>query len=212
MIGHRLRRAAIAGLVLLPLLAVTGRVFVAGRSDLAIADEAARTGLIETATSYYGKAARGFLPFVGSHERARDALEALAARLEMEGRPAKALECLRKVRGAVLGTRWLGGTDDARLARVNEGIARLTELGPASNGGTVLSAAAHAELLARDASPSPIRSAAAILVFIGWLAVTAAGAWRFVTPDGAIRGRQVLVWLPASLVLLGLWLVLLRFA
>ena len=209
--GHRVGPVVLA--MVAALAAVCLRVGWSGRSDLRTADEARAAGLEDTAIDFYARAARWYLPGIGTQERALAGLVALGRDAETAGRPAVALRCFREARGAILGTRWLLTPSPAVLADANGAIARLTAVEDrAERGDRALSEAGHLALLERDLSPDPWLSALAVLLFLAWVGVLGSGAWRAVLPDGGVRWRVLGAHLGASAVLLAAWLVVLRLA
>ena len=198
--------AVAAGLVVA--LAVAARVLSSGYCDLDTARQCRSADLPWTAIDYYARAARWYLPVVGAHAEARQALAGMATEAQAAGLDDLALRGWRELSGAILGTRWLTTPDADLLDQANRGIARLMARQDAAlRPGRALDEGGHLALLQRDASPNPGWAAAAVLLFVAWIGVTGAGAWRSVTPDGRLRGLAAVSWGSASLVLLAGWLV-----
>jgi len=188
-------------------VAAATRVVVSGRHALALGYTAMAMGDRDAGVESLGRAARWYLPGLGIHREAREALMAVGADREAAGDAPGALSAYRQVRGAILGSRWLITPDRDLLEAANERIAVLMASRDAVlRGDQALGVDGHRALLARDATPSPVRSAAAVGLFVGWIVVTMTGLWRSVRPDGRVVARTAAPWAAASLVLLVSWI------
>lgn len=193
-------------------LAVCLRVIVSCQDDIETADAAIASSMEDTAIETYGRAARWYLPFSPCHARARRQLLQMGRMAEAQGRDDIALKAYRELRGAVLGTRWLITPDHDLLDEADIAIARLMHRQDlAQRGEAALSEEKHLELLRRDSSPNPWLSAIAVLLFFAWVVVLGSGAWRGILPDGTIRWKVVGLHSLATILLLFLWLLALRF-
>lgn len=192
--------------------AVAVRVAVSGAADLSVARECRQAGLPLTAVDYAARAARWYLPAGGASREGRLLLAELAGELAPTD-PDLSLRAWQELRGAVLGSRWLVTPDRDLLDLANGHIARgLAARDVLPDGRPGLDAAGHLAFLQRDDLPRPLPAFGASLLFVIWAAVTVAGAWRSVTPQGRLRGGPALRWGLGSLALLACWLVLLSVA
>jgi hypothetical protein len=209
-----LRAASLAVLAATVFLAtVVVRVAVSGSSDLAVAKDCRAADLPLTAVDFAARAARWYLPAGGSSREGRQLLADLAGELAAGGDADLSLRAWQELRGAILGSRWLVTPDRDLLDLANGRIAReMAARDVLPDGRRGLDEAGHLAFLQRDDLPRPLPAAGASLLFVAWVVVTVAGAWKSVTPEGRLRGGPALRWGGASLLLLACWLILLALA
>lgn len=192
---------------------VTVRVSVSGRADLRTAEACRDAGFPSTAVDFAARASRWYLPVGGVSRSARELLRTLAMEAQAAGRPELSLRAWQELRGAVRSTRWLTTPDADLLEESDAAIARgMAAIDRLPDGRPGLDAAGHLAFLRRETLPRTAPAAATVLLFIGWVAVTAAGAWRALTPEGRLNGRSAWGWGLASATLLAGWLVCLSLA
>jgi len=198
---------------------VAGRVALEGRSELALADEAAGTGDEEGEIIHLGRAARWRLPGLHYHQTAIDRLMDLAAEFEASenDETSSALSCLREVRRALLSTRHVWVPSPKTLEEVNVRIASLMarqedQLGM-KNGTKEEARQWHLERLRE--SPAPSRPWVAMLAswsFVGWVASSLGFLVWGIDARGKLRGEQAVRWGAMFLLSLVLWVVSTAFA
>jgi len=208
------RAASAAALAVIAVAAVVAvRVAVSGRADLATAIACRDAALPSTAVDFASRASRWYLPVGGGSREARLLLADLARDASAAGDDALSLRAWQELRGSIRATRWLV-TPDADLlevadAAIAKGMAAIDRL---PDGRPGLDEAGHLAFLKRDSMPRTAPAAAAVLLFVAWVSVTAAGAWRSLTPEGRLKGRSALSWGLGSAALLAGWLVALSLA
>ena len=204
-----LRPATVALLAVVAVAsAIAVRVAVSGRSDLQTAIACQQADLPSTPVDFASRAARWYLPAGGVSRPARELLRDLAREADAAGHPELALRAWQELRGAVRSTRWIVTPDADLLDEADHAIAKgMAAIDRLPDGRPGLDEAGHLEFLQRDAMPHPGPATAAVLLFIAWVSVTAAGAWRSMTPEGRLKGRAALSWGLASAALLAGWLV-----
>ncbi len=192
---------------------VATRVAVSGRDDLATAIACQQADLPATAIDFAARAARWYLPLAGVSRPARELLRDLAKEAGAVGNPGLELQAWQELRGAIRSTRWMITPDTDLLDEADASIARgLAAIDRLPDGRAGLDEAGHLAFLKRDSMPRNGPSAAAVILFVAWLSVTAAGAFRSVTPEGRLRGGAILFWGLGSLTLLAGWLIALSLA
>lgn len=197
--------------LLIPLSVVIVRVGVSGSSDLKTAIACEKAGLTDTAIDFYGRAARWYLPFSSTQRRALEGLLNIAAGQTGPEGDKTAVRALYEARGAILATRWIMTPASDLLGQVNDSLARriaaTSEPGQAGSDSN-----ANLAILSKTASPRPLVSFLATVLFLAWVGATVFGATRAVTPDGRFAGRSGLPWIAVSAGLLFCWLILLALA
>lgn len=156
-----------------------------------------------------------YVPGGATSRTAADRLWAIAQRAHEQGDRATALAALRRLRGGLRAIRWLGQPHADLVAPTDALLAELTAEEQLAQGdaGTIRGrdlaqlTADHAHLLALDPLPSPARSLAVVLSFIGWLGGAALTIRRGFTPDLRARRRPLLAWGLATAAAFVLWLL-----
>ena len=193
--------------------AITVRVAVSGQSDLRTAIACRDAGFPSTAVDFAARAARWYLPVGGASRPARELLKDLALAAASTEHPDLSLRAWQELRGAIRSTRWLMTPDPDLLDEADQAIAKgMAAIDRMPDGRPGMDETAHLEFLKRDSLPRTAPAAAAVLLFVAWIAITAVGAWRSVTPEGRLKGRVALGWGLASAASLGGWLIALFLA
>jgi hypothetical protein len=204
----RARRVVTAALGIALVLAgiATTRAVLTARAEFGRGEEADARGDLALARDAYERAARMRVPGLGAPRRALDRLEALAAAASAAGDEASARAALEAERRALLGSRALGVSDPARLARVNARLGELLARADTVGGDEAARRAWHAAALARDEAPAPGWAIAAVAGFGLWVLGGTALALRGL--DRALRLRRpALVAVAAIVVGLALFIV-----
>ncbi len=205
--------AAVLGTAAVLLFAVAVRVRTSGAGDLQAARACREAGLHRTAVDMAGRAARWQLPVGGASRKARELLRDLGDEALARGDADLALRAWQGLRGSILGSRWLRVPDPDLLEEANRRIAReMARRDRLPDGSPGLDEEGHLAFLARDDLPRPWPAFLASWAFLAWVAVSLAGAFRAVTPDGSLRPGPALRWGLGSAGLLLAWLVLLWLA
>ena len=173
------RTAALwAALVALFLGVVVARLLWSSRAELREGEQRLAQGDEGGAVERLGRAARLRAPGNPFSARALELLEETAVRAEQRGDRAAALVAFRELRSAILAARGLDEPHHDLRLRADARIAALSAAleSPAVDPAADEAARArwHAARLARDESPSPGWSLAALLGLGGWLACAVA--------------------------------------
>lgn len=189
-----------------------------GRAELEAASAAAEAARHDDEIIHLGRAARWRVPLASHDDQALDRLMALGAAHEQRGAEgrADALAAYREARRAILATRTLGIPHADVFHAANQRIAALMaaqerELGMDLSG-EGRQEDHHLALLEQVPGPDPVRGAGVALAFVGWLVASAGFVLRALDAQGRLRRRPAVRWGGASLLLLIVWAVLLRFA
>ena len=151
--------------IALVFLSIWLRVFIESREELQAAQSAEAAGELVTALEHYQYAARWYSPFASAPGDALDALQRIGEDARDRGLSDLSLKAFRRLRGAILATRWLVRPGVDRLDTVNRNIAELMaeeqwQRADATVRGRSKDELAqeHLELLSLDALPSPVWS------------------------------------------------------
>jgi len=204
---------ALGSVVVVP---VFGRVLWEGRAELRRADEAERRGDVDEQIIHLGQAVRWRLPMAGHDELSMDALLQVGRDQELRGEAgeALALSAYRELRRSLLGTRSWGVYKQRHLERANLHIATLMGAQERRKNSEVATAydpvAYHLALLQRVPGPPATGSKIASLAFLLWVGASLGFVLKGLSPKGRLRQPAGARWGTASLALLVLWMVLMR--
>ena len=192
--GVRQTRLVLAA-VLLVLAALTARMLLSAREELALARGASDfTGRVV----HLRRAMAHYLPGNPYVRRAHDQLLELARRLDREARSRKqALEAYRELRSAILALRGVTSPYGETLPEVNRAIVRLQD-----SGASVALRQADLARLQHPPRPEPLWTAVGLLGFVLWVAGGALLALQGLRPDLTLVPRRF--WPLLALVLVGL--------
>jgi len=191
--GARETRLVLAA-VLLVLAALTARMLLSAREELALARGASDlTGRVV----HLRRAMAHYLPGNPYVRRAHNELLQLARRTEVAGQRAPALEAYRELRSAILALRGITSPYAETLPEVNRAIVRLQD-----SGASVALRQADLARLQHPPRPEPLWTAVGLLGFVLWVAGGALLALQGLRPDLTLVPRRF--WPLLALVLVGL--------
>jgi hypothetical protein len=201
------RLAKIAALALFVLACLCVRVVVEGRGELEAAEAAGELGRFDDQVLHLGRAARWRMPLAAHDDLALEQLMELGDREAKHGPEgnARALAAYREARRAILATRAWGMHERDTFDRANEEIAALMAVN-----GSSADEERYLEQLAREPGPPARGAKFAAFTFILWLVASAGFATRGLDGKGRLRPRPARRWGGASLLLLVVWMVLMR--
>lgn len=200
--------------VLFALGVLTARVVTAGQAELRLAQQVERSGDLDVAIVHYRRAARWYVPFLGTVTTALDRLAAIGDAATKAQDTQRALSAWRAVRSAILGARSVYTPNADRLRVANEKIADLmasADIPPMDVGKDHAALRAeHLALLTAEHRPRVFWALLALLGFVTWVA----GAFGFFRRalDGEDRLIAPMAWRFATVVVVGLGLFVLGLA
>ena len=190
------------------------RAFVGAREELAGARAAEAAGDLDAAIELFAYALRWYTPGAGAPVEAADGLQAIAARAEASGDRDHALAALRRLRGGMRAVRSVYSPFAARMASVDDAIARLTADAQIALGQPTLRGrnrdqlvADHRALLALDATPAPGWSLLVVLAFAGWVIGGFLTIGRGLDAEGRRVAGAFWRWAGLTAVCFGLWVL-----
>lgn len=203
-------------LALLALSAIAmGRAAVSCRQDLARAEGYIASGDLESAVLTARHAAEWYVPLDRCSASGLDLLEQIVVKADSANNGELALFALRSARTSIMLTRGLTVPHAERLPRIHAQIAaRMAAERVASGRAQAGDEARYLSQLNTHESrrPNPWLALGGSLAFLGWIGSIAGFAWRGLTPEGRPIPAAAIRWGIASLLLLGLWLTLVRYA
>ena len=189
-----------------------GRVWWSARVELETAQALEGENQLKQAIEHYQYAARWWLPWTQAPAEARAALFRIGTECEESRRPELALRAYRRLRGAILSTRWLLSVADSRRPVVEKRIAtlmataQLARGGPESRDESLGSLTEHhLELLRHDPVPTAGISFAVLVSFMGWIASIVWTIRRGLTRDLSIRRKPFILGLSLAGVFFAIW-------
>lgn len=203
--AHLRSALVVVAFVLASAGAASLRTLLLGSEALAAAEAAFDQGELAESIREARRAAAMTVPGATHVDAAYARLQVIARGAEAAGKNEVAVSAWEATRGAALESRHPCGAPRPELARANENLARLRAQNTARRESPERTAALERELLRALERPTGASALATSLVALGFaLAVlgTAWGAWRGISRDGRVFGRQLVF--GATLVAIGL--------
>ncbi len=194
--GRRARAAIVVGAALLCAAALSGRMLLGARGELAAATAAAGRGDHDGEVRHLRRAMACYLPGSPWVRRAHDGLLLAAAAAEARGERAAALGALHELRSAILALRGLTRPYAETLPGLSRRIAALSARDPEAAAALRTPAGAEAlrARLDQPPEPRPLWAGLALVGFLGWVGGAALLLARGLRPDGSrVRGRFALL-------------------
>jgi hypothetical protein len=198
-----LRGLALVGLFL---FVIALRVVTSAREELLAAEACLAARDTDGAIVHYRRAARWYAPGSPYHRRALERLAVLGQQFERARDFERALSAYRSARGAIMATRSLFVPEPARLAYVNQRIARIMaeELpAPGMDAGKSQQQLLreHLALLQQVPGPDPFWTCVLLCGFLGWIAAALAFSVRAIDAQDRWVRPEALRW--GALIALG---------